>query len=96
MPAQEARRSRRSERRCEPPRRPAPPAGAPRNSSWRARPSLQIGRRQGNLIEIVDGLKGGETVVTSGQNKLANNSPVTINNEIDPAAIALGDGKGPS
>ena len=57
---------------------------------------VQIGRRQGNLIEIVEGLKGGETVVTSGQNKLANNSPVTINNEVDPAAMALGDGNGPS
>ena len=57
---------------------------------------MQIGRRQGNLVEISKGLKGGETVVTSGQNKLTNNTPVTINNEVDPAAIALDGGKGPS
>jgi hypothetical protein len=27
--------------------------------------------------------------VTSGQNKLANNAPVTINNSVDPATLAL-------
>ena len=37
---------------------------------------VKIGRRQGNLIEIVEGLKAGQTVVTSGQNKLSNNAPV--------------------
>ena len=42
---------------------------------------VEIGRRQGNLIEIVKGLEAGQTVVTSGQNKLANNAPVTINND---------------
>jgi membrane fusion protein (multidrug efflux system) len=57
---------------------------------------VEIGRRQGNLIEIVKGLKPGQTVVTSGQNKLANNTPVAINNAIDPAAVALGDGDGRS
>jgi membrane fusion protein (multidrug efflux system) len=57
---------------------------------------VQIGRRQGNLIEIVDGLEAGQTVVTSGQNKLANNMPVTINNNVDPAAIALDGGGGAS
>jgi hypothetical protein len=34
--------------------------------------------------------------VTSGQNKLANNMPVTINNDVDPAAIALDGGDGAS
>jgi membrane fusion protein (multidrug efflux system) len=55
---------------------------------------VQIGRRQGNLIEIVEGIEAGQTVITSGQNKLANNMPVVINNETDPAAVALGDGNG--
>ena len=37
------------------------------------------------------GLEAGQTVVTSGQNKLSNNAPVTINNDIDPNVwVALG------
>jgi membrane fusion protein (multidrug efflux system) len=52
---------------------------------------VQIGRRQGNMIEILEGVTAGQTVVTSGQNKLANNMPLIINNETDPAAIALGE-----
>ncbi len=53
---------------------------------------VTIGRRQGNLVEIAKGLESGQTVVTSGQNKLANNAPVTINNSVDPAALALDGG----
>jgi membrane fusion protein (multidrug efflux system) len=53
---------------------------------------VQAGRRQGNLIEIVKGVEAGQTVVTSGQNKLANNMPVIINNQTDPAAAPAGDG----
>ena len=53
---------------------------------------VTIGRRQGNLVEIAEGLEAGQTVVTSGQNKLANNAPVTINNSVDPAALALDGG----
>ena len=55
---------------------------------------VEIGRRQGALIEIAKGLEAGQTVVTSGQNKLTNNAPVTINNAVDPAAIALDGGAG--
>ena len=50
---------------------------------------VELGRRQGNMIEIAGGLSDGQTVVTSGQNKLANNTPVTVNNSVDPAALAL-------
>lgn len=57
---------------------------------------VQLGRRQGTLIEITKGVTPGQTVVTSGQNKLSNNAPVTINNAIDPATVALGDGNGSS
>jgi membrane fusion protein (multidrug efflux system) len=57
---------------------------------------VEIGRRQGSLVEITNGLEAGQTVVTSGQNKLANNSPVVINNETDPAAVALEGGNGRS
>jgi hypothetical protein len=42
---------------------------------------------------VTEGLEPGQRIVTSGQNKLANNMPVVINNEVDPAAIAL-DGRG--
>ena len=33
-------------------------------------------------------MKPGQTVVTSGQNKLSNNAPVTINNDVDPATLS--------
>jgi membrane fusion protein, multidrug efflux system len=54
---------------------------------------VKVGRRQGDLAEIASGLTPGQTVVTSGQNKLSNNAPVTINNAVNPAAIAS-DGSG--
>jgi membrane fusion protein (multidrug efflux system) len=57
---------------------------------------VTVGRRQGNEIEIVKGLKGGETVVTSGQNKLSNNAAVTINNDVDPAKLSREDGESSS
>lgn len=50
---------------------------------------VEVGRRQGTLIEVAKGLEAGQSVVTSGQNKLANNMPVTVNNNVDPAALAL-------
>ena len=54
---------------------------------------VELGHRQGNLIEITKGLEPGQTVVTSGQNKLANNTPVTINNSIDPQALVQDGGE---
>jgi membrane fusion protein, multidrug efflux system len=53
---------------------------------------IKIGRRQGDLIQIASGLTSGQTVVTSGQNKLSNNAPVTINNKVNPGAIASDGG----
>jgi membrane fusion protein, multidrug efflux system len=50
---------------------------------------VTIGRRQGDLVEIKKGVEAGQTVVTSGQNKLTNNAAIAINNEVDPAALAL-------
>ena len=79
-------------------RRKARPAEADHGrmpSSSPSRSSSKIGRRQGDLVRDRLRAKPGQTVVTSGQNKLANNAPVTINNEANPAAVALdgGDGK---
>ena len=54
---------------------------------------VKVGQRQGDLIQILEGVEPGQTVVTSGQNKLANNMPVVINNEVDPAAIARRNGE---
>lgn len=49
---------------------------------------VTAGRRQGDRVEIAKGLEPGQQIVTSGQNKLSNNTPVTINNDVDPAAMA--------
>ncbi len=57
---------------------------------------VKAGRRQGDLVEIASGLSPGQTVVTSGQNKLANNKPVKIDNDVNPATTALGPGDGKS
>lgn len=45
---------------------------------------VKVGRRNQGTIEVLSGLKPGQTVVTSGQNKLQNGSLATVNNEIDP------------
>jgi membrane fusion protein (multidrug efflux system) len=57
---------------------------------------VTVGRRQGDLIEIAKGIEAGQTVITSGQNKLFNNAPVTINNDVDPAKLAREGGDGAS
>ncbi len=52
---------------------------------------VTLGRRQGMMVEIATGLEPGQRIVTSGQNKLSNNTPIAIDNSIDPARIALDD-----
>lgn len=47
---------------------------------------VQTGSQRGNQIAIVSGLKPGEMVVTSGQIKLRNGSPVRIDNTVAPSA----------
>ncbi|HVW56643.1 MAG TPA: efflux RND transporter periplasmic adaptor subunit [Rhizobiaceae bacterium] len=49
---------------------------------------VKIGRRSGSLIEIKDGIKPGDVVVTAGENRLTNGSPVTIDNTVDPSKLA--------
>jgi membrane fusion protein (multidrug efflux system) len=49
---------------------------------------VKIGRRSGSLIEIRDGVKPGDVVVTAGQNRLTNGAPVTIDNTVDPSKLA--------
>jgi RND family efflux transporter MFP subunit len=45
---------------------------------------VRVGQRQGAVAEIVEGVKAGDQVVTSGQLKLQNGFPVVIDNSVDP------------
>lgn len=49
---------------------------------------VKTGETRGDLIAVIDGLKPGERVVTSGLLKLRNDATVTINNAVQPAADA--------
>ena len=47
---------------------------------------ITTGATRGDLVAVIDGLKPGERVVTSGLLKLRNDAVVTINNKVQPAA----------
>jgi len=49
---------------------------------------VKLGDTRGDLVAIVDGVKPGEQVVTSGVFKLHNAAPVQINNDAQPASSA--------
>jgi membrane fusion protein (multidrug efflux system) len=54
---------------------------------------VKTGRRTGGFVEVTEGVKAGDQIVTAGQNRLSNGSPVTVNNSVDPtAALRAGDG----
>lgn len=44
-----------------------------------------IGRRSDGRVEITRGVEAGDEVVTAGQNRLNNGSPVVVDNTIDPS-----------
>lgn len=46
---------------------------------------VTTGETRGDQVAILDGVKAGDVVVTSGQIKLRNGTPVVINNAIEPA-----------
>jgi membrane fusion protein (multidrug efflux system) len=46
---------------------------------------VRTGATRGDQVEIVDGLKAGDEIVTSGQIKLHDGSPVSINNAVQPS-----------
>lgn len=46
---------------------------------------VETGETRGDQIQILSGLTAGDEIVTSGQMKLKNNSPVVINNSITPS-----------
>lgn len=49
---------------------------------------VKAGRRSHGLVEILEGIKPGDQVVTGGQNRLSNGTPVTVDNTVNPAAPA--------
>jgi len=49
---------------------------------------VKLGPTRGDLISILDGVKAGEQVVTSGVFKLRNGVPVEINNAVQPSSKA--------
>nr|WP_292831109.1 efflux RND transporter periplasmic adaptor subunit [Mesorhizobium sp.] len=46
---------------------------------------VKVGRHFGGLVEIKDGVKAGEEVITAGQNRLSNGAPVKVDNTVTPA-----------
>lgn len=50
---------------------------------------VQTGRRSEGTIEVVSGLKAGDIVVTAGQNRLSNGSPVKVDNTVTLGAGGL-------
>ncbi len=82
-------------RQAEPPKPGAPgatgtPAPAPATDA-QGKPQLiaqqvfiETGPTRGDQISIVKGLQAGQVVVSSGQNKLKNGTPVTVDNSVQP------------
>ncbi|RAZ85570.1 efflux transporter periplasmic adaptor subunit [Mesorhizobium hawassense] len=49
---------------------------------------VKLGRRNNGMVEIAEGLKDGDQVVTAGQNRLFNGMSVAVDNTIDPSKSA--------
>jgi membrane fusion protein (multidrug efflux system) len=45
---------------------------------------VRLGERRGDYVQILDGLKGGETVVSNGAFKLRNGQTIMVNNALAP------------
>lgn len=46
---------------------------------------VAVGPTRGDQVAVLSGIKAGDVVVTSGQLKLRNGTPVNINNKVEPA-----------
>lgn len=73
-----------------------PPSDAKDASNGASQPVLvahqifvKLGRRNGPSVEVKEGLKAGDKIVTAGQNKLSNGSVIKIDNSIDPSKIGI-------
>jgi membrane fusion protein, multidrug efflux system len=49
---------------------------------------VTTGARRGDQVAVLTGVKAGDTIITAGQNKLRNGSPLAINNSVAPTADA--------
>jgi membrane fusion protein (multidrug efflux system) len=67
-----------------PPAEGAPPAQPAGPALAASQVFVKAGRRNNSLVEITEGLKAGEEIVTAGQNRLSNNSPVRVDNTVMP------------
>lgn len=52
---------------------------------------VRTGRRSDGQVEVTQGLATGDVVVTAGQNRLNNGSPVVVDNTVQPQAVAAGE-----
>jgi membrane fusion protein (multidrug efflux system) len=62
---------------------PANPSGKPQLVAEQV--FVEIGPTRGDQVSIVKGLQANQQVVSSGQNKLKNGSPVVVDNSVQPA-----------
>lgn len=46
---------------------------------------VKVGERRGDVVSILEGLKAGDTIVSSGQLKLQNGTPVVVDNSVELA-----------
>ena len=49
---------------------------------------VKVGRRSGRQVEILENLKAGDEIVSAGQNRLSNGTPVTVDNTVTPDQAA--------
>lgn len=61
--------------------------GQPPEAKWEAQNRfVKLGPTRGDLVTVIDGLKPGEEIATSGLLKLRSGQPVVINNDVTPDA----------
>ena len=46
---------------------------------------MRLGEKRGDFIAVTDGLKEGETIVSTGVFKLRNGQPVVVDNKLAPS-----------
>jgi membrane fusion protein (multidrug efflux system) len=79
---------------AQPAQESATPAETPAANQEDAEPALVVdqvfvttGRRSQGLVEVLKGIEAGDQIVTAGQNRLSNGTPVRIDNAVNPANI---------
>ncbi|TPK93745.1 efflux RND transporter periplasmic adaptor subunit [Mesorhizobium sp. B2-4-16] len=65
-----------------------PPEAAQQPALTISQVFVKLGRRNNGMVEIAEGLKAGDQVVTAGQNRLFNGMSVAVDNTIDPSKSA--------